>query len=472
MKIFVYGFANTALFFNEVFKLSKARKENIEWGIIYSYAPHKNTSDEILNKENIFYLYEEFNNSFYDKNRKIVDYSFPVDGDNIHKMIAASKHGYLRHSSKIQEKNANIVYELYKRYLLKSKPEYMIFPDVETADGLILLNLCKELNIEILYYVHTRYLGQSFFAQDAYETLPKYFGEYNSNNIERAKKIIKMYHENEIKAFEINQFDGNIIKLKLPNIYYRFFKGLYNKFKYEGNAIIEGKLTIKILKLIPKIYNLYLYSKFKLFQKKYFRILSDNDEVPENFILFPLQMTPESSINTLEQYFINQERLIELVRLNMPHNFSLLVKEHPVMIGFRKNDFYKNLYKKSGIVLVDSGVNTKELINKSKLVVTITGTVGLESYLDDKNVLMFGPTFFSHLCNRFESYKNIRSTIYDSIFKNKKNENKIIELAKIDNISYDFILNDPIFIKSVFSIRNMNNFIDAVKEHIKRIKNV
>lgn len=84
-------------------------------------------------------------------------------------------------------------------------------------------------------------------------------------------------------------------------------------------------------------------------------------------------MTPESSINTLEQYFIDQEKLID-----MPNNFYLLVKEHPVMIGFRDTQFYK-----SGVMLVDPQISTIKLI---ELVITITGTVGLESYLNSKRV--------------------------------------------------------------------------------------
>lgn len=472
MKIFVYGFANTALFFNEVFKTSKDRNEDIEWGIIYSYAPHKNTSNKILKKENIFYLYEDFNRLFNDYNRKIKDYKFPDTRDNIHRAISASKHGYLRHNSAVQEKNANIIYEVYKEYLLKNTPEYMVFPDVETADGIILLNLCKELNIEVLYYVDTRYLGESFFAQDAYETLPKYFGTYNSEDIKKAKDTIYLYLNKKRKAFEVKKFGDEGVSIKIPSIYHRFVNGLYNKYRYEKNAIIEGKFTVKILKLIPKIYKTYLNIKFKLFQKKYFRIKNDNDQLPKEFILFPLQMTPESSINTLEQYFINQERMIELLRLNMPHNFYLLVKEHPVMVGLRKTSFYYDLYRRSGVILVNHDVNTKELMQKSKLIVTVTGTVGLEAYLEDKKSLMFGPTFFSHLCSRFDSYLNIKNTISEAIYNTTKNENKTEELAKIHNISYDFVLNDPLFFKNVLKKDNINNFIDAVKNHIERINNV
>jgi len=47
----------------------------------------------------------------------------------------------------------------------------------------------------------------------------------------------------------------------------------------------------------------------------------------------------------------------------------------------------------------------------------------------------------------------------------------LIEIAKIYNVSYKFILNDPIFHKEVMSESNIINFVDALKEHIKRLSN-
>lgn len=470
MKIFVYGYANTPFFFNEVFKLSKKLDDKIEWGIIYPQPPYKSSSNDILNVDNIFYLYNNFNKIFKNNSRD-VKYNFLREEDNIHRMIAGSKHGYNRYNSRKQERNANIIYQLYKSFLVKNTPNYIIFPDVETADGLILLNICKELEICILYNVHTRYLGQSFFAQDAYETLPIFFGDYNDNNLLKSKNIIHKYHHNELSPFNLKTDNLDIIKIELPNIFQRFFSGVKNTYKFESNAIIESKISTKLLKLIPTLRSYFLMLKFNLFQKKYFNSLSKKDIKLNKFIFFPLQMTPESSINTLESYFIDQLKLIDLIRLNMPHNYFLIVKEHPVMIGERKSDFYSKINKKSGVILVDNELSTKFFFNNASLIISITGTVGLEAYLDDKRILMFGPTFFSHLCDRHRSYEKIKKEISNAINNENKKTNKILEIAKILNISYDFILNDPLFYSSVMSKSNIKNFLLAVKNHIKRLEN-
>ena len=185
-----------------------------------------------------------------------------------------------------------------------------------------------------------------------------------------------------------------------------------------------------------------------------------------------MQVTPESSINSLEPYFIDQIRAIDLIRLNMPNNFYILVKEHPSMRGLRNNSFYKNLRKKAGVILVAPQVNTKKLMKKAKLISTISGTIGLESFMMDKPALLFGPTFFSHLVYRYNSFLNFREFLKEIIFSYKpmdKNQ-KIIEIAKLYNISYSIMLFDPFANPEVMEKGNIENYYKAILEHIKRVE--
>jgi hypothetical protein len=208
-----------------------------------------------------------------------------------------------------------------------------------------------------------------------------------------------------------------------------------------------------------------------LSSKRFFDIV-EIGQLPKNFILFALQITPESSINTLEQYFVEQEKAIDLIRLNMPHNFYLIVKEHPGMKGIRKSSFYKNLRKKPGVLLCDIAVNTAAVVEKSRLVASITGTIGLECYLQEKPCLLFGKNFFAPLCYTFDSYKNFKQELHTMIFNHKHptKEEKIIELAKIYNVSYDFIVHEPFHFPMVMSTANISNVYTAIFNHISRLE--
>jgi hypothetical protein len=82
---------------------------------------------------------------------------------------------------------------------------------------------------------------------------------------------------------------------------------------------------------------------------------------------------------------------------------------------------------------------------------------------------------FSHVDVEF--LKNIKkpyneNDIYNLIynFKPLSKEEKIIEIAKLYNISYNFMLFDPIANPEVMEKGNIKNFAFAIKDHIKRLE--
>jgi len=470
MKIFVYAFANTAFFFHEVIKESKKLKYNIEWGIVYPRNNWKDISDELIESINKLCLYENFNDVYNNIDIKNFDY---IEGmDNIYKILESSKFSYKTLDSKEQLQSAYTIYKIYKDFLIKNKPDYFIFPDLEVVDGLILFNICKELNIETMYCVHTRNMGKSFFAQDYYETLPNYYGEYEKQDYLLASNLVDKFEIGNVSDKNILVNNSDSIDIKVPNFVSRYFKSLYIKYKYESKHIDESNFILRIKMNLPNLTQKCRNFIFNSYQINFFHISKEKDWIPKNYIIFPLQVTPESSINTLEQYFIKQDRVIDLIRLNMPTGFYLLLKEHPAMIGKRSSSFYKKIRKKAGCLLVSPYLNTEKFIRYSKLVITVTGTVGLESYFKDKPVLMFGPTFFSNLVDQFQSYRYIKDKLIELINKNNfdTKDKKIEQIAKIYNITYPFIVHEPFHFKKVMTKENIENFLDAILDHIKRIK--
>lgn len=158
-------------------------KEGHECFVIILHGQYKDFYKNLLDSQNVLYLYENFDSEFKVYN----DISFCFECDNIFKILSSDKDGYIHEDSLFQLNCAQTIYNLYKNFLLKKQPEIAIFPDVETIDGLILINLCKALKIEILYTVHMRMLGTSFFSCSNYETLPNYFGDYTNEDIKKAQ---------------------------------------------------------------------------------------------------------------------------------------------------------------------------------------------------------------------------------------------------------------------------------------------
>jgi hypothetical protein len=81
----------------------------------------------------------------------------------------------------------------------------------------------------------------------------------------------------------------------------------------------------------------------------------------------------------------------------IPSDAMLYVKEHPGMIGRRSTAFFKRLATIYNVRLISPSVDTFTLTRKSRAVITVTGTAGLEAFLFCKPVVVLGKVFFRHL---------------------------------------------------------------------------
>jgi len=111
------------------------------------------------------------------------------------------------------------------------------------------------------------------------------------------------------------------------------------------------------------------------------------------FIYMPLHLLPESSTLTLsiEQYEID---LIRFIAKELPIGMSLVVKEHPMMVGDRPFEFYSELEKLPNVILLDPRYPSKEMVKESRGVTGISGTALLEAAMLQKHTHAFGKPEF------------------------------------------------------------------------------
>ena len=471
MKIAVYAFANTAYFFHALI-LEAQRTSEIEWSIILPRGHCRNLFDGLLADDHVFYLYRDFDQQ-YERTKPPFQFRFPDWADNIFLSLSKDKDGY-RHLDKDEQlRRGATIYALYRSFLEATRPDYVLFPDLETVDGFILINLCYELGIEPIYYVGTRNLGRSFFTHSPYEELPRYFGRYTAEDLNLAVEALALFASGQLSPSRMGSaLSGNaIIPVEPPRLVKRMLDNIEVYFRYERLYKGEDNLLQKIKTNIRPVLYLYRKLRFDLLQVRYFDICRMDDELPEHFVLFALQYTPESSINGLEPYFIDQMRAIDLIRHSLPSGYSLLVKEHPAIAGERSHAFYHALRHMPGIQLVHPSVPTRSLVERAKLVASITGTIGLECYLAGRPCMLFGRNFFKHLCGSYESYpdfaRNLRKLLFE--FQPPTEDEKRVALARIFNVSNNCYLGDPLAQPMVMSRENIRNYLAAVMRHISRL---
>lgn len=114
------------------------------------------------------------------------------------------------------------------------------------------------------------------------------------------------------------------------------------------------------------------------------------------FVAVFLHFQPERSSLPEGLYFSQQINLIRTLRLGLPKDVVIYVKEHPANymnkydIRYRSKGFYKSICEISNTYLVDMNVDSFSIINNAIAIATITGVVGVQALIRGTSVLSFG----------------------------------------------------------------------------------
>lgn len=169
--------------------------------------------------------------------------------------------------------------------------------------------------------------------------------------------------------------------------YYKFTKIPY-RYDYQHAGVIR-----------PLVYNK-LLNPFNL--KRIRRELRDsfvdkNALRDENYILYPLHTEPELVLSQFARPYLNQIEVIRNISLSMPIGMTLLVKEHPMMLGRRSRGYYNALLRIPNVRLVDFDLSSDVALEHARLVVIIRGAIGLEAVIRRKPVVSLGKSLFDIL---------------------------------------------------------------------------
>lgn len=463
----IHGFGSYAIFFYELIKHSK--NQNIEWSIILPTSHYLKEFQDLIGATNVYYLHHELNNvnkqSF---NRAMLGNYY----GNIYADIECDKKTIKYKKADKQEKNAFYTYLAYKNIVKNSKVEYMIFPHIESHEGKILHSVAEECNIKTILPTHARNLGGSFFSSKVTEDLPKYATE-DIENVKKAKVFLSEMAKEHISAVsypvELEGCIGSVDDIFKKSLVIRS-KNYLKQLRTEASYQSWDGLRYRVLNNLPFLRD-FVWS-LRRGINQYLCDYKNLEELPEKFIYYPLQYTPESSINTPAPFFIDQLRIIDAIRMAMPSQYILVVKEHPSCIIVRDRSFIKSLQKKAGVKIAYYRINSCEIAQKAGLTISVTGTATWEAFLLGQGSMIFGGTFFAEflggVCKL--DLNEIKSKIYQALNTPVSLESRIKAVAKVYSIMRPFILFTPgdgtKFGDMTLSSKNVENFLQAMLEHI------
>ena len=172
----------------------------------------------------------------------------------------------------------------------------------------------------------------------------------------------------------------------------RLFRKHLNNYRLIGffkrPRFMAGGLHSILFFFLYLIRRRYLLSKWN----KYFGSVEEDDD----YFFFPLHLIPESTTSIKVPLFLNELDILHIISRALPAGVKLIVKEHGAMIGERPLAFYKKLAKIPNLKLVrlDQFPSSLDWVLRSRGVITLTGSTGLEAAMLGKPAVMLGDTFF------------------------------------------------------------------------------
>jgi len=346
------------------------------------------------------------------------------------------------------------------KLLEETKPDYVFLSFIGTTSSMLLYHIARKMKIKtILIYLPgiknllslTEDYNRLSFSEKIFERIQH--GDHISPRADEARKIIDEFRKKPATYHAINKPQKNII-CRLKQIKFILPWNLWE------NLIFLSQMAFKKRDYSEERLDWFLIDRVK---RKIRSIIGYGDifENPgdnEDFCFFPLNAEPEITLYLYAPFSLNQIETVRQTAKSLPVGFKLYVKDHPIMYGYRTRCFYKELKKIPNVRVINSQISGYDLIIKSRLVATISGTSGWEATVLKKPVITFGDVFYNKL----------------SMVKNCKTPEKLPFLIKEQLENFEYVEEELVNFLSAILEESVNvDFLDLwlTERDFEKIKN-
>ena len=465
MKILAFGFGTTPIFIKALIEHLQQTAGNVSWSVILPSSHHQKIMIDLLGEDAVFCLKTCLLSQEIKKPDMSVLKDYP---GNIYKDIETEKISLKHKKSKKQLQIAVNTYVLLRDYVKAQQPDFILYVQPpEGMNGLILANISTEFGIPLVVPHHTRSIGLSFFSGSPQEVLPDY-GAPDTKDYECAEKFLKRFRDMHIDpvGYQKESVDDDFIAYSSPSRFQRAINYL-KRLRSESGSNEIGALQVSLLNVFPFYRDFYRGLRGKKNSQLY--NCESLINLPDKFIFYPLQYSPESSINVPAPYFVDQLRVVDAIRMAMPSDTMLVVKEHPVCMNVRPSALMKALLRKAGVVVIKYDIDTQEIIKKASLTISVTGTAAFEAFLNGKPSIVMGPVFFSKFLGGECSIDQLKARISEKINFVVPDDQILDALTQVYSVSSEFYGRAPGEVGGKMMTRkNVINFWSAFLNHMDK----
>ena len=343
-----------------------------------------------------------------------------------------------REISGIMEKECR----LFEEILDEVKPDFFITTQTAFRPHHLFYLLCKKKGIKVLM-LNSANWGKHCYISGNYHKLDN-FNELFANRkaLPTTFNDIQNRLESKILSKKVSKFyqSHKNSKIKLMQAAFQLLV-LSDNSNEKTHYTYYGRKKLKVL--LSEINN----SIKRWYRKKYIdqNFLQEIiDDKP--FIFLPLQQEPERSLLLSAPDYKNQIETVEYVSKCLPENFLLFVKEHPTQGSgrdWREISQYKALQNNPKVRLIHPSVPADEIIKKSKLVISVSGTIALESAFLNTPSITIADNDYTLIpsISRLNSKNELQGLIENSLEKKVEPSSigKYLDILEENSFIFDYL---------------------------------
>lgn len=434
MRVVLHGFGSFPIVFWHMIQYAKQIKAPIEWAIILSSDHHQALFTELLGIDRVI----------------VLDHagSAPLAGEEnwtypgaLYRDIEAEKRIFKHARASDQRDRAMGIYRQVKRFMRYFTPSHALVSQVEGYDGKAFIAAAREHGAEVVVPTSCRNLGGIFFSADDLETLPKYASADNPAHRLAADAFIRSFRESPTPArwksdvSNDDQLDSFVKPFPVrANAALRRWLCTPGGFQWDY-------LRASVLNNLPVVRDAVWEMRRRI--NEHYCDVRSVDDLPKKFIFYPLQYSPESSINTPAPYFLEQFRAIDAIRYAMPSDCFLVVKEHPACILLRDGAFARRLQRTAGVVVAHYAIPSLELVKRAGLTISVTGTATLEALLLGRRAVTLGNSLVSESLGGVCPLDDLTERILTEFGGEISYTDAVSSIAKIFSVRHEVAFGSP-----------------------------
>ncbi|MAC83421.1 MAG: hypothetical protein CL624_04735 [Arcobacter sp.] len=335
----------------------------------------------------------------------------------------------------------------------------------------ILLRIAKKYKVKNI--ITSRIVGA--FASNAEE----YYSFYNNNTnsyilidkFEKDETNTELTDNSDFKIFSKKYNKSNILRLKYDyNRFILLFKEDLTTLKKIKKLLvfISNRIITKSL-----LFNQMLY--IKRLNSFYLNISEKEIDLNKKYIYYCLHFDPEANTLPKDSQSSNQLLNLRILSSSLPSDWIIYVKEHPHQLEykyykkillnqlhsvdkFRSENFYNYIKSMDNVQLVSLNVNHMDLIKKSQMIASNTGTIFREAnYLKKYCITFSKKSIYNELLSVFyvndimtckKAIEKITNSSFDKSTVNEVFSKYSLTIKKIENRSghlFDFIIKNKLY---------------------------